>query len=518
MYYLNSSSTAYKDTHEFNPSDLAYPEVMEKRSELGEFEVKIKRLVHAPINAKVIFNSGATESIANCIFWAKSYFPHGTIWGSSFDHASVGINCENMNMKYSTKHMPDDCAALFITHVNPKSGELFNVSNIANRMKMIHYLSENTTSSLFNGFKMGRLGYDAREYENYRKDASIDELVAEHSAMEKENKAAHPDSEMTGGDVVELADENIIAMNRFKKSPSDVPSFLAYRPLMFLDASQSIGKTPVYMDKWNLNAVFFSLHKIGGNIGTGVLVIDDTRFAPFKPLVAGFQQGGLRGGTYSIDRIIEPFSNMIGGSVFDEQRSAASSYEYGINDSEQPMLTSDSVNILTGGNTEDGESLHTALRKTSESERVKTWNYYKQYFESKGLNVYTPQRQHLHNTLLISVGNSCPLGCINALAQKNIYVGNVSACTNEKQLNEQEKTSSTESTETNLIDTIQPDEGADAISGGAKPVVSAMSRNSVDSISSSNSVENFIRISFSSPNDLNKSVADSIIKEVKNIM
>ena len=250
MFYLNASSTDFENTHEFNPSDLAYPEVLQQRSDCADFVDRLKHLVNAPPNAQVIFNSGATESIANCVFWAKSYFPTGTIWGTTFDHASVKMNCDNIGMKYSQKGMPSDCAALFITQVNPRTGEIFNVTNIARKMLSMHYLIDDTTT-----------------------------YVSEYKFEEDTSETA----------------------SKPKSSTRDV---LMYHPLMFLDASQSLGKVPIDMEKWNLNAVFFSLHKFGGRIGNGVLIISDTKQAPFKPLIAGLQQKGLRGGTYSLENIL----------------------------------------------------------------------------------------------------------------------------------------------------------------------------------------------------------------------
>ena len=311
--YLNYASTNAKRNGSLNPSDLGYPQVMEQRADLEHLETKIKKLVNAPPSAKVIINSGATESIANCVFWAKSYNKYGTIIGSEYDHSAVEDNCNTFEVSYEkslrTGEINDRCSMIFITHVNSKTGEIINVDN----------------------FK--------------------------HNVLDKYN---------------------------FDYNNGIIPyssNSLQYKPLIVLDATQSIMKIPIDMDKWNLNAVFFSLHKIGGPIGLGVLVINDDKYAPFKPLISGKQQHSLRGGTFPLHLLLE---------------------------NEQIFSKFDDFN-----------------------ERKDKWKEGLEKLKAAGLNVYEPKGQHLYNTYLIDV-QKCPLEIINSLARKNIFIGNTSACKNEE--------------------------------------------------------------------------------------
>jgi cysteine desulfurase len=149
---------------------------------------------------------------------------------------------------------------------------------------------------------------------------------------------------------------------------------------VFLDAAQSFLKLPIDMSKWHIDAVFFSLHKIGGSQGLGILIIDTRK--KFKPLIAGFQQNNLRGGTLDILSLIE-----------------------------FPELLSTRDNIES---------------------RKDRWIKIKQELDQAGLEVYNPSHKHLFNTFLISTKGRCPLNLINILASQRIYVGNISACANEK--------------------------------------------------------------------------------------
>jgi cysteine sulfinate desulfinase/cysteine desulfurase-like protein len=306
--YLNNASTAAKRTGQLNPSDIGYPQNIFERSMLEDLKVKIKKFVNAPLTSEVIINSGSSESIANCIFWAKSLNPHGTISGSIFDHPVIEANCDNMDMEYS-QEICDKTCAIFITHVNPKTGEIYDVDDFITKFNLTYRI-------------IHKEGFD----------------------------------------------------------PYNSSKILQYKPLMFLDAAQSITKIPIDMEGWRLDAVFFSLHKIGGPQGLGIFVID-TR-SNFKPLIAGFQQNSMRGGTLNILSLIE--------------------YE----------------DLFEKCN-------------NSQSQEDK-WVSIKQEFDKAGLSVYNPKHKHLNNTFLISTHGKCPLNIINKLARKEIYVGNVSACENEK--------------------------------------------------------------------------------------
>ena len=311
--YLNYASTNAKRNGSLNPSDLAYPQIMEQRSDFEQLKTKIKKLINAPPNAKVIINSGATESIANCVFWAKSYNKFGTIIGSEYDHSAVENNCDTFDVSYEktlrTGQINDRCSMIFITHVNSKTGEIINVENFKRNV-------------------LDRYNFDYNDGVN---------PYSSHS--------------------------------------------LQYKPLVVLDATQSIMKVPIDMERWGLNAVFFSLHKIGGPIGLGVLVIDDDKYAPFKPLISGKQQNSLRGGTFPLHLLL---------------------------DNEQIFNKFDDFN-----------------------ERKDRWEQGLQKLKEAGLKVYEPKGKHLYSTYLIDV-QKCPLEIINSLARKNIFIGNTSACKNEE--------------------------------------------------------------------------------------
>lgn len=357
--YLNYASTNAKNNGSLNPSDLAYPQVMEQRQDMIRIENKIKKIINAPVEAKVIINSGATESIANCVFWAKNYNRFGVIVGSEFDHSAVADNCETFDVPYEqtlrSGKINDRCSMIFITQVSSKTGEIVNVQN----------------------FK--------------------------HNVLDKYT--------------FEYTDGN----NPFSTHVRQ------YRPLVVLDATQSIMKVPIDMDRWKLNAVFFSLHKIGGPIGLGVLVINDTNYAPFKPLISGKQQNELRGGTFPLNQFLE---------------------------SEQIFSHFDDFN-----------------------KRTNRWNKIMNKLKDAGLKVYEPKGQHLYNTFLIDVGR-CPLGIINSLALKNIFVGNTSACKNEELMNNSINRTNKE------IFTKKPFEKA-------------------------------IRITFSEPNDITDDTLNTIIEELQ---
>ena len=302
--YLNYASTNARKHGSLNPSDLAYPQIIEQRSDIERIENKIRKLINAPPYAKVIINSGATESIANCVFWAKSYNKYGIIVGSEYDHSAVKDNCDTFEVPYEQSlrggKINDKCSMIFLTHVNSKTGELINIENF------------------------------------------------------KRNVVDRYSYQYTDG---------------YNPYNSNV---LQYKPLIVLDATQSIMKLPIDMERWGLNAVFFSLHKIGGPIGMGVLVVNDNKNAPFKPLISGKQQHSLRGGTVPLQLLLENEFIFEKFDDFNERKQA-----------------------------------------------------------SEGLKVYEPKGPHLYNTYLIEV-NTCPMSIINSLARKNIYVGNTSACKNEE--------------------------------------------------------------------------------------
>lgn len=319
-YYLNSSSTNYNLTHEFNMSDVLYEENKRDRQKVGALENKIKKLIGASEDAKVIFNSGASESIATCIHWAKSINPYGVIVGTKHDHVSVKENCKIYKLNYKeltneNQKIDDRAGCIFITHVDSKTGEIYDVDNFVNNIKGYRYLQE-MNSDFYNM--------------NYKK-------------------------------------------------------ILQYRPLLILDATQSITKVPIKMDEWGFDAVFWSNHKIGGDMGKGVLVVKET-YNEFVPLIAGAQNGGMRGGSQSANSILHD------SKIYDQV---------------------DDINS-----------------------RKNKWLAAVDYLESQGIKVYKPKGNHLYNTILIDTESKCPYTILSELSQQYIYLSPKSACMAEQKLND----------------------------------------------------------------------------------
>lgn len=309
-YYLNYNST-YLTGGNYNPSDIAYPEI----SRLSDSEENVKEFIKKYVNSKddteVIFTSGATEAIANCMFWAQSYNKYGTVVGSRLDHDSVKLNAENMNLTYNQTNidvdkikLPSNTSMVFITHVGPRTGEIYPIDNLPTE----EYLSENS-------------GHD-----------------------------------------------------------DDSKKLKQFRPLRIADITQSIGKIKIDMDRYDLNAVFFSLHKISGDYNCGVLVVKDSTDYPFKPLIAGHQQKGMRGGTYN-------------------------TYSY--------------LNLRKLINAYEDEYDYKSCKKA--------WENAVAEFKKSKIQVVEPILDHTYNTILIK-RKGCSLGLINELADSGIYIGASTAC------------------------------------------------------------------------------------------
>lgn len=322
-YYLNTSSTNYPITHEFNMSDVLYDENKRARKEVEILEYNIKKLVCASDSAHVIFNSGATESIATCTHWAKCINPNGLVVGSAFDHSAVKENSKLYNMDYIQLKSPNDvindrAGAIFITQVDSKTGEIFNMKSFLRNIRSYQFLTE------------------------------------------------------TDGDYQNFQYKNLLQV----------------RPLMVLDATQSIMKLPIKMNEWGFDAVFWSNHKLGGQMGRGVLIIDETRHK-FYPLIAGSQNDGRRGGSLSTNLILRD----------------STIYKH-----------NDNIN-----------------------RRKKYWCAACDFLERKGVKVYHPKGPHLYNTILIDTQEKCPYAILDELAKQGIYLSPKSACMAEKQLNEKGK-------------------------------------------------------------------------------
>jgi cysteine sulfinate desulfinase/cysteine desulfurase-like protein len=160
---------------------------------------------------------------------------------------------------------------------------------------------------------------------------------------------------------------------------------LQHRPIVMLDATQSIGKINILMHghRQAIDVIMASLHKLGFPLNfSGVLILNASIKDQYIPLIAGAQQDGNRGGSYSMDPLLK---NAL------------------LLDHEDPR-----------------------------EKRKQTWQAAYDYLKSRGLNVYMPKGDHLYNTLLIDTNNHCPLEIIKTLADNyGIYVGNKTACANE---------------------------------------------------------------------------------------
>ena len=133
------------------------------------------------------------------------------------------------------------------------------------------------------------------------------------------------------------------------------------------------------MKKNGFDAVFFSLHKLGGEYNTGVLVVNQDNYK-FKPLIAGSQQQHLRGGTYN-------------------------SYSYA-----------------------DLDKLYSKYHNKFNSDKCKkTWNKITRMFDENEIKYVHPKLKHMYNTILIPF-KSCTAELVNKLSELGIFVGSQTAC------------------------------------------------------------------------------------------
>jgi cysteine sulfinate desulfinase/cysteine desulfurase-like protein len=317
--YLNYNSTGLIGGNRlFNSSDTAYEEVHNIRLEEAHVKKYIKDLVNASDDTHVIFTSGATESMATVLNWVKNYNKYGTVYGSKFDHNSIVLNCKNQDLKYKELNLKHILKNKTQLPLDASCIFLTHVSPHSGEIIPMNELDEK---------------FDVSYLNDYNEESEINEDIIRQ-----------------------------------------------YKPLLILDASQSIGKTKIDMQAWNLNAVFFSLHKLGGKMNCGVLLIHDDINRPFKPLIAGKQQNAMRGGTYDV-------------------------YSY-----------------------LDFKTLYNNYVNSFDHEQCKkTWKKAHSAFKKAGLDVYEPEFKHLHNTILIKT-KVCSYDMIKELAQYGIYVSGKTAC------------------------------------------------------------------------------------------
>lgn len=136
----------------YNPSDVYYDSVKQFRQNMeGIKDYILKYFGCSPNEYDVIFNSGASESINNVMFWCSKYLPGGAVFGSLKDHPTVEIAAENYDLEYTTKApLEKDSPAIsmiFVTHVFPMTGEIYDLDEFC-KLKdsfTIGKLSDNDT-------------------------------------------------------------------------------------------------------------------------------------------------------------------------------------------------------------------------------------------------------------------------------------------------------------------------------------------------------------------------------------
>ena len=76
-----------------------------------------------------------------------------------------------------------------------------------------------------------------------------------------------------------------------------------YKALLFVDATQALGRIPVDFQDWNVDYMTCSSHKVGGPLGMGALIVRKGR--PLNPLiVGGGQEQNRRAGTHNVPAIV----------------------------------------------------------------------------------------------------------------------------------------------------------------------------------------------------------------------
>ena len=319
-FYFNTNSTLKPIHGAFNQSDTMYPENLQAVQETETFKAKIRKLVGANPDDEVIFMSSCSEAMASVMHWISTASPYGVICGTDYDHKTVQENAELYNLQYDKESLKQKILPDLTAGI------------------MLTHVNPTTGEIL-----------DIETYMN---------LLVQYKYID----------ELTDNDEIYGTDK-----------------LLQHRPVVMLDATQSIGKVSILMHghKQPIDVVMASLHKLGFPLNfSGVLILNSSVKDQYVPLIAGAQQDGKRGGSYSM----------------------------------APLLDN-----------------HKLLAKIDPmKERQKEWQDAFNYFKSRGLNAYTPNGDHLYNTILIDTNNHCTLKTIKKLAdQYGIYVGNKTACANE---------------------------------------------------------------------------------------
>lgn len=120
------------------------------------------------------------------------------------------------------------------------------------------------------------------------------------------------DARVTPEALASVVDENtllvsVMAANNEVGTVNDVAALAkaahAAGALFHTDAVQALGKIPVDLKAWGVDAASFSAHKVGGPKGVGILYLKTkTPFSAY--LQGGGQEGGLRSGTQNVVGIV----------------------------------------------------------------------------------------------------------------------------------------------------------------------------------------------------------------------
>ena len=319
-FYFNTNSTLKPIHGVFNQSDTMYPENLQAMQETENFKNKIRKLVGANPDDDVIFMSSCSEAMASVMHWISTTSPYGIICGTDYDHKTVQENAELYNLQYDKESLKQKVLPDLTAGI------------------MLTHVNPTTGEIL-----------DIETYMN---------LLVQYKYID----------ELTDNDEIYGTDK-----------------LLQHRPVVMLDATQSIGKVNILMHghKQPIDVVMASLHKLGFPLNfSGVLILNSSIKDQYVPLIAGAQQDGKRGGSYSMAPLLDNFK----------------------------LLTiSDPI-----------------------EQRKNEWQDAFDYLKKRGMNIYAPKGHHLYNTLLIDTNNHCTLKTIKKLADKyGIYVGNKTACANE---------------------------------------------------------------------------------------
>ena len=176
-----------------------------------------------------------------------------------------------------------------------------------------------------------------------------------------------------------------------------------YNCLIHIDAVQSLGKTPIDLEKWNVDFASFSGHKIGAMKGIGLLYAKK----PFAPLMyGGGQERSLRPGTHNFPAI-QSFKLAVQDIDLNKQKYVKDLRDY----FEKTLLG----NFYCEMQSSDIEEQHTTNDK-------------KTTMLLTSFNVNCKQASRLPNTSNIYCNSISNQAVLNYLAQKGIYASTGSAC------------------------------------------------------------------------------------------